>query len=240
MWNDSTETGAKYRAARSSRASTGWRNGGKLERQVRRFSTKKLTLAVVALCALLGTAGMVSAQSDPDPVEPDTPGRCGDGDVGDSFATAYDLGNAEAWPASDSPYYPRYPGDPSKERTVVSDFECGGDLDVYRFEVSSLVGITLSAFWPLARLVGERELYDSGGDFVIFDDNDLARLLPGIYYFAVATRPLAEHRTETGRYEFSLFYEPLIPEIQPTMPLHLRVRSGSNATACPGSRLHGP
>ena len=65
MWNDPTDTGAKDRAARSSRASTGWRNGGELERQVRRFSMKKLTLAFVTLCALLGTAGIVSAQSDP-------------------------------------------------------------------------------------------------------------------------------------------------------------------------------
>ena len=57
---------------------------------------KKLTLATVALWILFGVTGIGSAQSNPDPVDPDTPGRCGDGDVGDSFATAYDLGNAEA------------------------------------------------------------------------------------------------------------------------------------------------
>ena len=170
---------------------------------------KKLTLAAVALCALLGTAGMVSAQSDPDPVEPDTPGRCGDGDVGDSFATAYDLGNAGAWPGTDARG--------EKKRTVVSDFECSGDLDVYRFEVSSLVRISYSTY-DRSLLPQTMELYDSGGNFVGSNTGaeQHASLLPGIYYVAVATQPLAEHRTETGRYEFSLFYVPLIPEIQPT------------------------
>ena len=33
---------------------------------------KKLTLATVALWTLFGVADIVSAQSDPDPVEPDT------------------------------------------------------------------------------------------------------------------------------------------------------------------------
>ena len=212
MWNDSTDTGAKYRAARPSRASTGWRNGGELERQVRRFSMKKLTLATIVLYVLLGIAGMVSAQSDPDPVEPDTPGSCGDGDVGDSLATAYDLGNAEAWPESE-----RYDLPSEKKRTVVSDFECSGDLDVYRFEVSSLVRISHSIY-DKSPLPQTMELYDSGGNFVGSNNGAVqhASLFPGIYYVAVATQPLAEHRTETGRYEFSLFYEPLIPEIQPT------------------------
>ena len=173
---------------------------------------KKLTLAAVALCALLGTAGMVSAQSDPDPVEPDTPGSCGDGDVGDSFATAYDLGKAEAWPGTDKEDLPG-----EKKRIVVSDFECNGDLDVYRFEVSSLVRISHSVY-DRSPLVREMELYDSGGNFADSNSGAVqnASLLPGIYYVAVAYQPLAEHRTETGRYEFSLIYEPLIPEIQPT------------------------
>ena len=173
---------------------------------------KKLTLATVALWTLFGVADIVSAQSGPDPVEPDTPGRCGDGDVGDSLATAYDLGNAGAWPGTGNR---NYPGD--KKRTVVSEFECSGDLDVYRFEVSSLVRIAHSVY-DRSSLAREIELYDSGGNFVGSNNGAVqhASLLPGIYYVAVASRPLAEHRTETERYEFSLYYEPLIQEIQPT------------------------
>ena len=216
MWNDPTNTAGRHTlepgTIRSGRASTSLHNGGELERQVRRFSMKKLTLASVALYALLGITDMVFAQSDPDPVEPDTPGSCGDGDVGDSFATAYDLGNAGAWPGTDKPDLPG-----EKKRTVVSDFECSGDLDVYRFEVSSLVRIAHSVY-DKSPLPQAMELYDSGGNFVGFNNGAVqhASLLPGIYYVAVATQLLAEHRTETGRYEFSLLYELLIPEIQPT------------------------
>ena len=169
---------------------------------------KKLTLATVALWTLFGVADIVSAQSDPDPVEPNTPGRCGDGDVGDSFATAYDLGNAEAWPGD----FPAYPD--NTERIVVSDFECNGDLDVYRFEISSPAAIDL---WGRLSNMAPRA-------FVLYDgarnpkgvEGEAHPLLPGIYYVAVAYQPLAEHRTETGRYIFSLHYESLIPEIQPT------------------------
>ena len=213
MWNDPTDTVGKHTlepgTIRSGRASLGWRNEGELERQVRRLSMKKLTLASVTLCALLGTAGIVSAQSDPDPVEPDTPGNCGDGDVGDSFATAYDLGNAEAWPGTDEPSYPG-----ATERIVVSDFECNGDLDVYRFEISSPAAIDL---WGRGSNMAPRAfiLYDSARNFGGVE-GDAHPLLPGIYYVAVAYQPLAEHRTEAGRYIFSLYYEPLIPEIQPT------------------------
>ena len=215
MQHESTSTTGKYMfelwTARSGRPSTRLGVGEQKKTTPRRFSIKKLTLAFVTSCALLGIAGIVSAQSDPDPVEPDTPGNCGDGDVGDSLATAYDLGNAGAWPG----IYSDVPGE--KKRTVVSDFECSGDLDVYRFEVSSLVRITHSIYnkSPLPQAM---ELYDSGGNFVGFNNGVVqhASLLPGIYYLAVATWSLAEHRTETGRYEFSLLYEPLIPEIQPT------------------------
>ena len=31
-------------------------------------------------------------------IESDTPGSCGEGDVGDTFATAHDLGNSNDWP----------------------------------------------------------------------------------------------------------------------------------------------
>ena len=211
MWNDPTDTVGKHTlepgGRRSGRASTSLHNEGELERQVRRFSMKKLTLASVALYALLGITGMVFAQSDPDPVEPDTPGSCGEGDVGDSFATAYDLGNAEAWPQSTS-------FSDTMERIIVSDFECNGDLDVYRFEISSPAAIDL---WGRSSIMAPRAfvLYDSARNFEGVE-GDPHPLLPGIYYVAVAYRPLAEHRTETGRYIFSLHYEPLIPEIQPT------------------------
>lgn len=171
---------------------------------------KKLTLATVALWTLFGVADLVSAQSDPDPVEPDTPGRCGDGDVGDSFATAHDLGNVETWLTPDNP-----PGD--KVLTVVSEFECSGDLDVYRFQISSLSLIAYSSYLN-SSLVNTMELYDSGGNFVgsRYGSGRQASLFPGIYYVAVANQPLAEHRTETGRYEFTLENWPLIQEIQPT------------------------
>ena len=171
---------------------------------------KKLTLATVALWTLFGVADLVSAQSDPDPVEPDTPGRCGDGDVGDSFATAYDLGNVETWPTPDN-------SPDEKVMTVVSEFECSGDLDVYRFQISSLSLIAYSAYLNSYN-VNAMELYDSGGNFVGSRDGSgrKADLFPGIYYVAVANQPLAEYRTETGRYEFTLENWALIPEIQPT------------------------
>ena len=121
---------------------------------------KKLTLATIAFWTLFGGSSIVFAQSDPDPVEPDTPGRCGDGDVGDSLATAHDLGNAGAWSGTDNRDYPG-----EKKRTVVSDFECSGDLDVYRFDVSSLVHISHSIY-DKRSLAREMELYDSGGKFV--------------------------------------------------------------------------
>ena len=161
---------------------------------------KKLTLATIVLYALLGTAGMVSAQSDPDPVEPDTPGSCGDGDVGDSFATAYDLGNAEAWPAPDTP---DYPGD--KERIIVSDFECNGDLDVYRFEISRS-----GLMWQPDE---ELTLYDSAGTYV---GDVRARIGPGVYYSAIAAAPDPDDRTETREYRIRLLFYPTPFEIQPT------------------------
>ena len=174
---------------------------------------KKLTLATVALWTLFGVADMVSAQSDPDPVESDTPGRCGDGDVGDSFATAHDLGNVETWPTPDN----RSGELGDKVLTVVSEFECSGDLDVYRFQISSLSLIVYSSYGN-SILVNTMELYDSSGNFVGSRDGSgrQADLFPGIYYVAVANQPLAEHRTETGRYEFTLENWPLIQEIQPT------------------------
>ena len=158
---------------------------------------KKLTLAAVALCGLLGTAGMVSAQSGPDPVEPDTPGRCGDGDVGDSFATAHDLGNAEAWPGTDARG--------EKKRTVVSDFECNGDLDVYRFEVSRSGLMWLPDEEPA--------LYDSARTYI----GDIrSRIGPGVYYVAIAAASDPDDRTETREYRVRLYFYPTPFEIQPT------------------------
>ena len=160
---------------------------------------KKLTLASVTLCALLGIAGIVSGQSDPDPVEPDTPGSCGDGDVGDSFATAYDLGNAEAWPPNTS-YDP-----PGMERTIVSDFECNGDLDVYRFEVSRS-----GLMWQPDE---ELALYDSARTYV---GDVRARIGPGVYYGAIAAASDPDDRTEIREYRVRLSFEPTPLEIQPT------------------------
>ena len=216
MQHESTSTTGKYIfglwTARSGRPSTRLDVGEQKKTRPRRLSMKKLTLATVALWTLFGVADIVSAQSDPDPVEPDTPGRCGDGDVGDSFATAYDLGNVETWPTPDNG---GAPGD--KVMTVVSEFECSGDLDVYRFQISSLTLIVSSGYLS-SFLVNVIELYDSGGNFVGSRDGSgrQADLFPGIYYVAVANQPLAEHRTETGRYEFTLENWALIQEIQPT------------------------
>lgn len=158
---------------------------------------KKLTLASIALYALLGITSMVFAQSDSDPVEPDTPGSCGDGDVGDSFATAYDLGNAEAWPRSPS-------FSDTMERIIVSDFECNGDLDVYRFEVSRS-----GLMWNRD---GDIWLYDSAGTYV----GDPARIGPGVYYVAEAAASDPDNRTETFEYRFDLLFELSPLEIQPT------------------------
>lgn len=181
MQHESTSTTGKYMfelwTARSGRPSTRLGVGEQKKTTPRRFSMKKLTLATVALWTLFGVADIVSAQSDPDPVEPDTPGRCGNGDVGDSFATAYDLGNVETWPSAGEL------GD--KVVTVVSEFECSGDLDVYRFQISSLSLIAYSAYLNSFN-VNAIELYDSGGNFVGSRDGSgrKADIFPGIYYVA--------------------------------------------------------
>ena len=160
---------------------------------------KKLTLATVALWTLFGVADIVSAQSDPDAVEHDTPGRCGDGDVGDSFATAYDLGNAEAWPQDTRS------GTDGMEKIIVSDFECNGDLDIYRFEVSRS-----GLMWNRD---GDLSLYDSSGTYV---GDVRGRIGPGVYYGAAAAASDPDDRTETREYWFSLLFYPTPLEIQPT------------------------
>ena len=88
----------------------------------------------------------------------------------------------------------------------MSDFECNGDLDVYRFEVSRS-GLMWRPYGD------ELSLYDSAGTYV----GDIrTRIGPGIYYAAAAAAPDPDDRTETGEYRFKLSFYPTPFEIQPT------------------------
>ena len=91
------------------------------------------------------------------------------------------------------------------ERIIVSDLECSGDLDVYRFEVSRS-GLMYNRD-------GDLSLYDSSGTYV---GDVRARIGPGVYYGAVAAASNPDDRTETREYWFSLLFYSTPLEIQPT------------------------
>lgn len=86
-----------------------------------------------------------------DPATPDVAGRCGDTDVGDSLATAHDLGTVQRWP--------------NGEETIIQAIEsrCPDDVDVYRFTVESPVAVSIEE----GDLAGEGRIRRSS-----FDGND--------------------------------------------------------------------
>lgn len=100
-----------------------------------------------------------------DPAVPDMPGCCGRNDIGDSLATAHNLGNVETWET-----------DEANEATFWRTFilqaieeDCEKDLDVYRFTVSQratfFVGNTRVTFPEIEMRSIDRsyQLYDSTG-----------------------------------------------------------------------------
>ena len=152
-----------------------------------------------------------------DPATPDVAGRCGDTDIGDSLATAHDLGTVERWP--------------NGEETIIQAIEsrCPDDVDVYRFTVESPVAVSIEE----GDLAGERRIprppsFDGndGVSYALFDSqgtqistpafSPLRRLPPGEFYLVVSVAENPAGRGATGRYRLDVQTEPSFPEIRPT------------------------
>ena len=152
-----------------------------------------------------------------DPATPDVAGRCGDTDIGDSLATAHDLGTVERWP--------------NGEETIIQAIEsrCPDDVDVYRFTVESPVAVSIEE----GDLAGERRILrptsfdgNDGVSYALFDSqgtqistpafSPLRRLPPGEFYLVVSVAENPAGRGATGRYRLDVQTEPSFPEIRPT------------------------
>ena len=145
-------------------------------------------------------------------IEPDTPGSCGEGDVGDTFATAHDLGNSNDWPRLDEPG--EFYGSP-----LASEFECVGDVDVYRFELTQQAGLDVYTGRELTgpeqgyiRISG----YDRMGRALPGEDYfERSVHAPGTYYVAVGRGGYSGRRTLLGPYSLKVQTYPDFPELQP-------------------------
>ena len=152
-----------------------------------------------------------------DPATPDVAGRCGDTDVGDSLATAHDLGTVQRWP--------------NGEETIIQAIEsrCPDDVDVYKFTVESPVAVSIEE----GDLAGERRIRrptsfngNDGVSYALFDSqgtqistpafSPLRRLPPGEFYLVVSVAENPAGRGATGRYRLAVQTEPSFPEIRPT------------------------
>lgn len=153
-----------------------------------------------------------------DPATPNVAGRCGDTDVGDSLATAHDLGTVQRWP--------------NGEETIIQAIEsrCPDDVDVYKFTVESPVAVSIEE----GDLAGEGRIrrptsYDGndGVSYALFDSqgtqistpafSPLCRLPPGEFYLVVSVAENPAGRGATGRYRLDVQTEPSFPEIRPTI-----------------------